>query len=138
VSYFDEARTRARRRRSPWNLLLIPAVLGPWLLLSWFSAVELGKLHRFLHPGREFVILPEGGSGILMAVAPLFAWLAPSMIAGNLLATAIRPAKRVLDMEAMSVPGTDRLSSSRSLLKISLLLTPAALLVGFLGAYMAW
>jgi hypothetical protein len=60
------------------------------------------------------------------------------MVVGNLLVTAIRPAKRVLDMEAISVPGTDRSSSNRSLLKLSLVLTPAALLVGFLGAYMAW
>jgi hypothetical protein len=138
MSYMDEVRARAKRRKSPWNLLLIPAVLGPWLLLSWFSWVEFGKLHELLHPEREFVILPEGLSGILMAVAPLFAWLVPSMVVGNLLVAAIGPAKRVLDVEAKSVPGTDLSSSNRSLLRLSLVMTPAALLVGFIGACTTW
>ena len=138
MSYFDEARARAKRRKSLWNLLLVPTVLVPWLLLSWFSWVELGKLHRLFHPGREFVIFPEGVSGILMAVTPLFAWLAPSMLVGNLVVAGIRPAKRMLSLEAASVPGTDLSSSNRSLFRLSVVLTPAALLVGVLAAYVAW
>ena len=134
----DNARARAKRRRSPWNLLLIPAVVGPWLLLSWSSSVALGKLHGALHPEREFVMLPQGLSGILMAVAPLFAWLAPSMAVGNLLVAAVGPVKRILDVEAKSVPGHDLTSSNRSLLRLSRVMTPVALLVGVIGACTAW
>ena len=134
----DNARARAKRRRSPWNLLLIPAVVGPWLLLSWSSSVALGKLHGVLHPEREFVMLPQGLSGILMAVAPLFAWLAPSMVVGNLLVAAVGPVKRILDVEAKSVSGHDLSSSNRSLLRLSRVMTPVALLVGLLGACTAW
>src|SRR2546422_735942 len=138
MSYLDEARARAKRCKSLWNLLLIPAILGPWLALSWFTSIELGKLHRFLHPDLEFATLPNGISGILMAVAPMFAWLAPSMVIGNIMVAAIRPARRVLDAEAATVPGTDLSSSNRSLLKVSLVLTPGALLVAGLGAYTRW
>ena len=138
MSHYDEARARAKRRKSPWNLLLIPAVLAPWSLLSWLSSLGLGKFHRLLYPGQEFVFLPEGLSGILMAVAPLFAWLVPSMIVGNLLVAAIGPAKRVLDSEAASVPGTDLSTSNRALLRVSKVATPAALLLGLLGACTAW
>ena len=104
----------------------------------WVSVVGLGKLHGLINPGRNFAILPDTVGGILMAVAPLFAWLAPSMIIGNLLVATIPRAKRVLDVEAASVPGTDLWSSNRGLLRRSLLLTPPALLVGLFGAYMTW
>ena len=138
MSHMADARVRAKRRKSPWNLLLIPTVLVPWFFLWWFSAVELASLHRLLHPGREYGFLPEGLSGILMAVAPLFAWSAPSMVVGNLLVAGIRPAKRALDAEGAFVAGADLVSSNRALLKVSAALTPAALLVGLLGAYAAW
>ena len=135
MSYFDEARARAKRRKSPWNLLLIPAVVGPWLFLSWFSAVGLGKLHRVIYPGHEFVILPETVGGILMAVAPLLAWLAPSMIIGNLLVAAISPAKRVLDAEAASVPDTDLASANRVLRRYAIFMLPVGLGLGLIGAW---
>ena len=35
MSYLDEARSRAKRRKSPWNILLIPAVVLPLLTLWW-------------------------------------------------------------------------------------------------------
>jgi hypothetical protein len=138
MSYLDEARARAKRRKSLWNLLLIPAVVGPWFLLSWLSWIGLGMLHRLLHPGAQFVILPDGISGILMAIGPLFAWLVPAMVIGNLLVASIGPARRALDAEAKTVPRTDLASSNRALLKMSLVLTPPALLVSFLGAFTAW
>lgn len=138
MSYFKAARARAERRKSVWNLLLIPSFLLPWLLVWWVSVVHLGKLHRQLHPGREFVLLPEGMSGILMAIGPLLAWLAPAMIVANTLVSAIRPARRALDRDAASVPQADRSSANRALLKLSLLLTPAALLLGLIGAFAAW
>src|SRR5260370_1971844 len=34
-SYLDAPRQRARRRRSPWNLLLIPACLGAFAAIYW-------------------------------------------------------------------------------------------------------
>jgi hypothetical protein len=134
MSYFDEARARAERRKSPWNLLLIPAVVGPWVVVSALSAFELGKLHAFLHPGPALAILPRGLSGILIAVAPLFAWAAPSMIAGNFLVAAVTPARRTLEDESTSIPDGDLSSSNKGLLKASLLLAPAALLLALLGA----
>ena len=135
MTYHDEARARAKRRKSAWNLLLIPAILVAWFLLTWLSWVGLGTLYRSLHPGRAFVILPEGVAGIVMAVGPLLAWIAPAMIMGNLLVAAVAPARRALDEEARSVPGSDLSSANRSLLKMSLVVTPASLLVSVLAAF---
>lgn len=127
---------RARRRKSPWNLLLIPAVAGPWLAASWFSIVGLGNLHRSLHPDSSFAILPVGVSGILMAVASVFTWLAPAMILGNILVAAIPAARRALDREAASLQAADLWSANRSLLRIALIMTPAAIAVALIGAFM--
>lgn len=135
MTYYDEARARAKRRKSAWNLLLIPAVVVAWFLLTWLSWVVLGTLYRSLHPGREFVILPEGVGGIVMAVGPLLAWIAPAMIIGNLLVAAVAPARRALDEEARPISGSDFSSANRSLLKMSLVVTPAALLVSVLAAF---
>jgi hypothetical protein len=134
MSYFDEVLARAKRRRSPWNLLLIPAVLAPWLLMSWATSVALATLSRSIHAGRDPLILPHTIGGILIAVAPLFAWLGPSMIIGNLLVAAIPPARRVLDAEAVHFPGTDRRSANRSLLRVSIAMTSGGLLVALVGA----
>jgi hypothetical protein len=134
MKYLGEARARARGRKSPVNLLLIPAVMVPWFAAWWVTSLGLGKLYRWLHPAHDFTVLPEGLSGILMAVTPLFAWLTPAMVLGNLLVASIPLAKRVLDAEAAPVPGTDLMSSNRALLKIAFVLTPASLLFGLLGA----
>ena len=134
MSYLDEARSRAKRRKSPWNLLLIPAVLLPLSTLWWSTSAALSELYRVLHPAHQFSGLPDTAGGILMAVAPLFAWMGPAMIIGNLLVAGIPPARRILDAEAARFPGTDRRSTNRRLLRVSVYLTPAALLFGLAGA----
>ena len=137
MGYFKEARARAQRRRSPWNLLLIPAVLGTWLLTWLSSAWALGKLLRLARPGLEFVFLPDSGGGILMVLGLLAAWLPLAMIVGNLLVAAVPPARRALDLEASTVPGTDFSSANKDLLKVAIFLTPAGLVVALLGALVA-
>ncbi len=133
MTYYTEARARAKRRKSPWNLLLIPAVATPWLLLMSLSTITFATLYRLAHPASEFVILPDTVGGILMAVGPLFAWLSPAMILGNLLVSLLPPARRALDAEAASAPRAGRVAANRDLLKLSFILTPAGLALGLLG-----
>lgn len=133
MGYFQEARARAKRRRSRWNLLLIPAVLGTWALTWYASARALGQLVRHLRPDRQFVFLPDSGGGALMAIGLLFAWLPLAMVLGNLLVAAIPAARRVLDREAEGVPGTDLASSNWRMLKVAAFLTPAGLLIALAG-----
>ena len=113
--------------------MLIPAVLVPWLVMSGATSLAFARLYRLTHPGQEFIIFPQTIGGILIAVVPLFAWLGPSMIVGNLLVAAIPTARRVLDAEAAPFPGTDRRSANRDLLKVSIFMTPAGLFVALLG-----
>jgi hypothetical protein len=136
MGYIDNARSRAKRRKSPWNLALIPAVAGPWLLLSWVTAVGFGQLYRAIHPDQVFNAMPQTIGGLLMAVAPLFAWLAPAMMLGNLLVAAIPAARRALDAEARPFSGADRRSANRDLVSVSRYMTPGGLLVALIGAVM--
>jgi hypothetical protein len=134
MGFIKDAQRRGRRRKSPWNLLLIPTVLGILCALWWSTAMALGQLHRAVYPTAQPRILPDGLSGIAMAVAPLFAWLGPSFILSNLLVAAVPAARRALDREATSVPGSDLRTSNRGLIDFSKVMFPAALLVGLLDA----
>ncbi len=138
MGYITNARTRAGRRRSPWNLLLIPCYMVPWFVLILASLVALGKLYGLVHAVDGFRIAPDGIGGILMAVGSLFAWLGPSMVLANLLVAAVPPARRALDRESASAPGTDRATANRSLLRLSRYLTPAGLAIALVGVIIPW
>jgi hypothetical protein len=138
VGYITETGVRAGRRRSGWNLLLIPSYIVPWFLLVFGSLVALGRLYAFLHDRTDVGVVPDTGGGILMAVGALFMWLGPSMILANQLVSFVRPARRALDLEAAAAPGTDRASANRGLLKMTLLVTPVALTVALVGLLIPW
>jgi len=137
MGYITAARVRAGRRRSAWNLLLIPAYLVPWFLLTFGSLVMLGQLYAVFHGSRHAGVLPETGGSILMALGALFMWLGPSMMLANQFVSVVPPARRALDREAARVPGTDRASANRGLLKMSMLVTPVALAVALVGLLMS-
>jgi len=138
MGYITDARVRAGRRRSLWNLLLIPCYLVPWLLLILGSLVVLGRLYGRVHPAVAFRIVPDTLGGIFMAMGSLFAWLGPAMILANLLVASVPSARRALDREAAAAPGTDRRTAHRSLLKVSRYLTPLGVAVALAGVVMPW
>jgi hypothetical protein len=117
---------------------LIPCYLVPWFLFVFGSIVVLGKLYTVIHGGGHVGVLPDKVGSILMAVGLLFVWLGPSMILANQLVSVVRPARRALDLEAATVPGTDRASANRGLLRLSLLVTPVGLMVALVGLLVPW
>ncbi len=137
MGYLEEARRRAKRRRSPLNLLLIPAVVGPWALTWYVSALLLGHVAHHHRPELNFVLLPDSGGGVLMGVGLLVAWLPVAMVIGNLIVAGIPAVRRTLDHEARSFPGTDFVSANRGLLKAVAFITPAGLLIAVVGAVVA-
>src|SRR5262245_5054156 len=138
MGYITEARIRAARRKSAWNLLLIPCYAVPWFLLIFVSVVALGRLYAVVHAGSSFRVLPDTVGGILMAVGSLLAWLGPSMILANHIVSAVPAARRALDREAVMVPGTDRPSANRGLLKISRFLVPGGAFLALVGVLIPW
>jgi hypothetical protein len=138
MNYISDARVRARRRKSPWNLLLIPAVFIPWLTLWWLSALLVGQFARLVHPDLEFVLLPDTRGAILIALGLLFACLGPAMIIGDLLVALVPGARRTFETEAAPFPETQLKESIWGLLKFSAFLTPVGVLVAVVGAIIPW
>lgn len=133
MTYWESARARATRRKSAWNLLLIPTALVPWFVGWWLSAMALGHVYHLLHPHASFVVLPETVGGIAIAVGLLFAWCPVAMMLANLLVHAVPAARRALDREASTVRGTDFRSSNRQLMRLSAALMPIGIGVSCVG-----
>jgi hypothetical protein len=138
MGYITNARTRAGRRRSLWNLLLVPCYLIPWFVLILASLIALGRLYCRVHAASGFELVPDSVGGVLMAVGSLFAWLGPAMILANLLVATVPPARRALDREAAAIPGADRSTANRSLLMLSQYLTPIGIVVALTGVVIPW
>lgn len=135
MGYITEARVRAGRRKSRWNLLLIPAYLLPWSSLTLGLAVVFSRLYRSVHPGSQFAILPDTIGGVLIAVGSLFACLGPAMVLANQIVATVPAARAALDAEASVTAGTTRHAANRALGRLSYMLTPAALVLALLGVF---
>jgi len=137
-AYLSGAQIRARRRKSPWNLLLLVfAVLG--IGFVWILTV------RLLAEYRESLALPDsfltGGTrfgNILMHVCPGFPSIVLGLILANLLTWCIPTARTALAGEAQGFPGTDFRSSNIALGKGFVFLAVVTLPFALLGARNMW
>ncbi len=136
MNYWNQARGRARGRKSRWNLLLIPAAVVPWFAGWWLSASVMGHIYRIIHPHAQFVVLPESIGGVLIATGLLFAWCPLAMIIGNALAHAVPAARRALDREASEARGSDFRTSNRELMRLSGILIPLGVGVSCVGLFL--
>jgi hypothetical protein len=128
---------RAKRRKSPWNLLLIPAIVIPWGILWWLWAAAANLLHGMIYPGQH-LMQSQGLGTILAAVSPLFGAMPVAMITGNFLVWLLPPVRRVLDHEAEPVPFTSYRNAQKQLFKIALVFVPVSLLLSVVGVLLEW
>jgi hypothetical protein len=137
-SSLAEAQQRARGRRSPWNLLLIPAFVASLGLLWWLFVALLLVAHRNLYLGQDLANTPRGVGPILTTVSPLLAAIPLAMLFGNAVVWLVPPARRAMERQATLVPGTSFQTTQSCLLRGSTLLVPIALALGILGTLMSW
>ncbi|MBJ6802809.1 hypothetical protein [Geomonas propionica] len=138
MDYIEKARFRAKRRKSAWNLLLLPAIITSLCALWVGSYKVLNTLHSTVHPGQNFGITGKGLGAVLAAVTPFFGALPVAMIIGNFLVWLIPPARKALDEEAKPFPSTSFINAQKQLLKLAYVLVPVSLALGILGALMPW
>jgi urea transporter len=115
---------------------LIPAAIVPWCAGWWFSAGVLGYIYRLVHPRASFIVLPNTLGGVLIALGLLFAWCPVAMIIGNVLVRAVPAARRALDREASTVPGTDFRNANRGLMRVSAVLLPLGMGASLVGLFL--
>ena len=137
MNYAADSQERARRRKSAWNLLLIPAVVLPFVA-GWSGVVfALDVVHRWIHPG-ERLFGATGIGPILTVVGVMFAMLLPALITGNLLVRKIVPAARDLNREAAAVPGTSFHDAQRSLVRMAAFAVTVGMAIAAGGTVLPW
>ena len=137
MGFIEEARNRAKRRNSAWNLLLIPAVLFP-LAVTWGLLVfGFESVHSAYYPGQSL----KNGSGVavvLTTVCPLFTAIPVGMLVGNWLVWLLPAARRKIEVEAINSRAADFVSSQKLLFRASAVVLPVSLGLSFIGALLPW
>src|SRR5262252_6730337 len=113
TDFYLNARRRAQRRKSAWNILLFPLCFGGFLVcwyvlfqLVWKFHVAIYPEHRFAEFWRPGISMPDFILSFLMMFSITPAAVALGFMLGNILIWLIPPARRVLDAEARGYPGT--------------------------------
>ena len=137
MSYATQARARARRRKSRWNLLLIPAVVVP-LFVIWAGSVASAEfVHECLYHGQS-LRTARGVGPVLTTVGPFFGALPLAMLIGNYLIHLISPAHQALDAEASAHPRTSYRPAQAWLLKMAAFLVPLSVVATLFGTLLQW
>jgi hypothetical protein len=134
-TWISEARSRAQRRRSPWNLLLFP-VVAVMVGLVWFNACRfiLYLPHSSPVPLRE--ISKGNDLQMIFVIIPLFfpsiAW---GMIFANTIMWMLPPARRTFEREAHGHKGCSFFEATSGLLKFALIATVIAVPISLIASY---
>lgn len=141
--YLREAGARAKRRKSLWNLILIPFVFAGAVLAYILQFKILWAIHVVIYPdhsGKLSVFWQKGLSlgafiSSFLLAGPIFiSSLVLGMIIANLLAWCIIPARKTFNKEAQGIKGTSFPESMRVLGKLAAFLAPLSFLLGLIGA----
>jgi hypothetical protein len=141
--YLQRALQRARRRKSPWNLLLIPLGFGfmglvasalfrgMWFVHTMLYPQHVDRLHEFWARG---IGLQAFASSFLLLMPLLIAAIPVGMLLANGVLWCIPPARKALDREAEGIEWASFPQSMASLGRISLVVAPVCLLLSLVGA----
>jgi hypothetical protein len=132
-TYISEARQRAKRRKSPWNLLLIPLVIIGVGGVMYIWAQALLTIQRYLMPDDIIFSSYTTIGGALMFIPILFPSLGIGMMIANLLVWLIRPARVTLDKEAMGIKSTSFPEAMKGLAIVTVIMLIIVLPLNTLG-----
>lgn len=139
-TFVHNARQRAARRKSPWNLLL-PALLLPlWFALGYIGFEAAWRLHLAWHPQDIGHMLEYWRHGMdaprfMMLIPPMLGALPLAMVITNFLVSLLPAARRAMDNEARGTPGVDYASSQRALLRFAAVVSGVSALAAVFGAW---
>jgi hypothetical protein len=134
LKYIAGMRSRATRRKSKWNLLLIAfAVAGT--ALSWYGLVKpLLSLRSRFFPNDAFLMNGTRLGNIVLYVAPFFPSICVGILVANFAVWIIPPARRALNEEARGDAGTDFKSSNLAVAKLLVFISILTLPIAAVGA----
>lgn len=138
MSYLDEARARASRRKSPWNLVLIPVVAIAWVTIGLVAMRVLAALHAARYPLDPSWRIARGIGPILASLGALFASLPAAMLVANLAVSLIPVARQTFEREARPYPEASYARAQVGLLRFAAITVPVALAIAMAGVLMHW
>ena len=135
ATWFGEARIRAQRRKSPWNLVL-GLVVVLCVALIWFSACEF-ILYLPYDRTVSFRDIAKGNDlQIIFVTIPMFfPSLAWGMIIGNTIMWMVPPARRRFEREAEGHKGCSFKEGMRGMLKVAIVLSVVAIPIAVFASY---
>ena len=141
AAWFEGAQQRAQRRKSPWNVILLPLGLAA-AGATWYGIFRLvWAFHIQWYPHHELHDFWGSGIGFrsfvpsfLMVFALTPGALCVGMAAANCLAWLVRPARRTFAEEAVGHPGTGFRESTVALFRLAAWVLALGFTVALLGA----
>jgi hypothetical protein len=142
TEYFRNARARGRRRRSGWNVLLLPIAFGAWAAI-WYGMFRLvWAFHAAVYPAHRLADFWQAGvsaRSFVLSFIMVFALTPSAMTLGFMLADAlvwlIPAARRSLDAEARGIVRASFRDSISDLGKVCLLTLPLGIVLSLAAAY---
>lgn len=132
-SLFKDIRQRGKRRKDPWNLVLIPfAVVGISIVWSLLTKT-LSALQYSLIPANAIFSNQTRLGAILLFVPPIFPSIALGLIIANIFAWLIPPARKIFERESEGIQGTSFVDSIKGLTKKSILCLVITIPICLLG-----
>lgn len=138
LEYYKQARRRARRRKSPWNILIAILAIFLWMILGWMSLNIVDLVHRQFYPDQS---LFPGRSGFAVLIAILPAWFAliPLVfVIANFLISLAPSAHLTLELEAKRHRGGSYRESQYLLIRVCIWSIPIGLVLSAIGILMPW
>lgn len=138
-TWVANARHRSKRRKSAWNLLLPLFALPLWAAIATSLVWLAQALHTMLDPGATHLFGkgPVHLNGLLVLLPCLIAAVCPALVVTNRLVYAIPPARRAMDAEDRSHPGTAYDAGQRALIKMGLWIFVVCAPLVLIGALLA-
>jgi hypothetical protein len=142
INWYRAAQQHAQRRKSPWNVLLIPLSLAFWLGI-WYGLFRLvWAFHITLYPRHDlqnFWLEGINLSSFVFSFLMVFALMPGSICLGAALANCtawiIPPARQIFEEEATGYNGASFREATRALLVLSAWTVPTGLMIAMLAAW---
>lgn len=134
ITYIRQARWRAKRRKSLWNLVLIPLCLLGIVCAGWVFFLPIQYLQDALRSESAFLAGSTNIGKILLICGLLICSIVPGLMLGNIFAWLVVPLRRIFDREAQAYPSTNFKTAMKQLTTVAIVIFivvyPLALLGG--------
>jgi hypothetical protein len=128
-----DVRYRAQRRKSPWNLILIPFSIAGMAFFWWLFALPIFYFQNSMNAENAFLSSGTRIGLIMFYIGLGVTSVGPGLMIANVVAWIITPARLVFNREAEGHFGTDLRSSMTGLMRFSLVVFFVAYPISFIG-----